>query len=168
MRAHQVPGEEKEYNIKCKVQVIRQNYEEIADGRTHEARSVILLPDLETSEASRMMMTYLPEISSICMACNNEDLRFDHTRCPKCDSDQIAREHTEVPAWIGGPVHSPSRLAVLRKNNYCNQHHLFVMSTGVENDLAELVGRTVYVTILPTSEDDICDTAKSISRTVKD
>ena len=41
------------------------------------------------------------------------------------------------------------------------------MSTGAENDLLEMNGKKVNVTILPTSEDDICDTAKSVTRTVK-
>lgn len=160
-------SEEKEYNLKCVIKIIRQSYKEVSDGRIHESSSVLLLPDMEATETSRFFSVYLPDIASVCLECGNEDLRIYNENCPKCDSSRIYTEHSEVPSWIGNPVHSPCRLAVLRKNNYCTQHHLFVMSTGVEDELRNMNGRSVLLTILPTSQDEVCDTAKSFNRTAK-
>lgn len=160
-------GERREYNLRCKVKKIHQSYKEITDGRRHETDSVILLPILESSETSRFLITYLPDVSTVCLSCGNENLRIYAEKCNKCGSDKIVTDHTEVPSWIGHPVHSPCRLAVLRKNNYCSQHHLFVMNTGVEQDLLNMDGKYVNLTVLSTAEDEICDTAKTVNRTVK-
>ena len=35
-KSHSLPGEAKEYNLRCEVLKIKQNYEEIADGKKHE------------------------------------------------------------------------------------------------------------------------------------
>lgn len=161
------PGENLNYQIKCKVKIITQSYMEIADGRMHEATSVLLLPDLESTEVSRFLATYLPDISCVCLDCNNDNIRIYNTECPKCESENLKREHTEVPAWIAGPVHEVCRLAVLRKNNYCEQHHMFVMSTGVEEILKNMDGRIVNVKILDILQDNACDNASSINRTAK-
>lgn len=162
-----LPGEKREYRLKCKIQVINQNYKEISDGKQHETKAVLLLPDLEASETSRMLMTYLPEVSTICIDCGNDDLRIYHTECSKCKSTKVKTEFSEVPSWIGSPVDGPCRLAVLRKNNYCVQHHFFVMSTGVEEELINMDGRTVQLTVLPIKEDYVADSAKSINRSAK-
>lgn len=154
-----------DFVLKCKIKVIRQSYYEIANERTHETKSVLLLPDLETTEAQRLLMTYLPSVSTICTDCGNDDLRTYAHECNKCKSRQVKTEHCELPTWIASPSQSPCRVALLRKNNYCNQHHLVVMSTGVEEELIPFEGRHVEVSIFPGEYDSICDTAPSINRT---
>lgn len=161
------PGENLNYELKCRVKVIKQSYTEIADGRLHETKSVILLPDIESTETSRFLATYLPDVSCFCLDCRSENVRIYHTECPECGSENLKREHTEVPSWIAGPVNEPCRLAVLRKNNYCKQHHMFVMSTGVEEILKNMDDRFVNVKILDILQDNVCDTASSVNRTAK-
>lgn len=159
-------GTDKEYNLICKVSVQKRSYYEIADRLNHETFVVLLLPRIETTEASRFFVTYLPDIGTICMACKKDDLRADHQRCPHCDSEAIKTEHTEVVGWLAHPVDSPSRLALLRKNNYCGQHHLFVMGTGAEKDLLEMDGKEIHVKIFSSLEDAEADNAKSVEKEV--
>ena len=166
MGMHQLPGESREYTLECEVQKITETYKEISDGKQHETTSVILVPRVETTEASRFFTTYLPDTSTVCLDCGNEDLRVYQDQCPKCGGSTHT-EYSEVPSWIAYPVDGPARLAVLRKNNYCPKHHLYVMSTGAEQDLLNMVGKKVQVKILPTLEDSICDVAKSVDRSVK-
>jgi hypothetical protein len=166
-KIEQSPGENREYNLICDFEVINQSYHELADGRRHESETIVLIPNLESTETSRFLMTYLPDISTICLDCKNDELRIYSETCPKCGSKRIHTEHTEVPAWIGAPIHSPCRLAVLRKNSYCNSHHLYVMSTGVESEFKQMPKRKVNITILSSLEDNICDTAPSVARTAK-
>lgn len=163
----QVQGTGKEYNLLCTVEVQKRSYTDILSGKQHEDRMVILKPRLETTEASRFLMTYLPDTGTVCLKCDAEGLRADQNKCPECGSDQIKTEWTEVPSWIAHPVHSPSRLALLRKNNYCSQHHLFVMGTGAEQDLLPFDGREVHVTIISSLADAEMDNAKSVQKTVK-
>ena len=160
-------GTDREYDLLCKVEVQKRSYTEIADGKQHEATMVLLKPRLETTEASRFLMAYLPEVGTVCLKCDAEGLRADQIKCPECGSDAIKTEWTEVPAWIASPVHSPSRLALLRKNNYCSQHHLFVMGTGAENDLMDFDGKEVHVKIFSALADHEVDNAKSVEKTVK-
>lgn len=161
------PGEDLEYNLICKVEVQHRSYTEISDGKQHEADMVLLKPRLETTEASRFLMTYLPEVGTVCLKCDADGLRADQLQCPECGSDQIKTEWTEVPAWIAHPAHTPARLALLRKNNYCSQHHLFVMGTGAERDLMEWNGKEVHVKIFSSLADHEVDRAKSVEKTAK-
>lgn len=162
-----LPGTDLEYNLICKIQVQHRSYTEIADGKQHEATMVLLLPRLETTEVSRFLMTYLPDIGTVCLGCNADGLRADQLKCPECGSEAIKTEWTEVPGWIAHPAHTPSRLALLRKNNYCSQHHLFVMGTGAEQDLIEHDGKEVHVKIFSSLADHEVDQAKSVEKTVK-
>lgn len=156
---------DREYHLKCKVQKIRQNYVELSDKRLHEASAIVLIPDPLATETSMFLTEYLPDVSTVCLDCGTDDLRIYYTECPKCGGTKIKTEFAEVPAWIAAPVNSPCRLAVLRKNNYCTEHHLFVMSTGVEEDLKLMDGKTINLTILPLDQDAVTDAAKSIERT---
>lgn len=173
LESNQVPvedqqqGTHKEYDLLCTVEVQKRSYVEITDGKQHEDTMVILKPRLETTQAGRFLMAYLPDTGTVCLKCHAEGLRADQTKCPECGSDQIKTEWTEVPGFIGSPVHSPSRLALLRKNNYCSQHHLFVMGTGAEQDLKAFDGKEVHVTILSALADNEMDNAKSVNKQVK-
>lgn len=165
-KAGLLPAEKLEYNLKCKIKVIRKSYKEEADhGQLHEANMVLLIPDFETSEASRCLYAYLPDIGTLCMSCGYERITPFSDKCPKCASKAIKTEHTEVPAWIAYPVDSPSRLALLRKNSICTQHHFMVMSTGVEDELLNLDGRQIHVRVLSLDQDVITDSARSVNRT---
>jgi len=153
-----------EFHLKCKVQVVNQNFTEVADGRQHETTSVLLLPDLEATETSRFLNAWLPDLGVICLNCQ-EDVVMGTVKCPKCGSNKIKTDWSECPSFIGHPVHGPCRMAVMRKNNYCKQHHLFVMSSGVESDLRNMDGKTIGVHIFPADQDNICDNAADINRT---
>ncbi len=160
-------GTEDEYELLCKVVVQPRSFYEIADKKFHEATMVLLLPRLETTECSRFLSTYLPEVGTICYDCKNTDLRADQIKCPHCASERVHTEHTEVVGWLAHPVHSTSRLALLRKNNYCSQHHLFVMGSGAEQDLLQFDGQEVPVKIFSSLEDHRADAAKSVEKTVQ-
>lgn len=169
LKSEELIGTEREYNLKCRVQVIRQSYvdSEVTD-QLQETRSVVLVPEIESTESMMFLSAWLPEVSKICLDCGNEDLRMSNDECNKCKSTKIHLGWSEVPAFITSPVNSPSRLAVLRKNNYCDQHHLFVMSSGVEDELLNMDGKTVYVKTFEGTKDEICDTAPSLNRTARD
>jgi hypothetical protein len=166
LKVDTLPGTDREYELACTVEIIHSSYFEIADGKRHEAKTVILKPRLEPTDASRFLATYLPEVGTYCLKCHEADLRFDQIKCPGCGSDQIKTEWTEVVGWIGHPVHSPSRLALLRKNNYCSQHHLFVMGSGAESDLLDHDGKEIHVRIFKALDDHEADMAKSVNKTV--
>lgn len=156
-----------EYHLKCKVKVINQSYVEVSDGRRHETKSVCLIPDLEASETWRFLTAWLPEASVVCLDCRAGDIDFNADKCPYCDSLRIYREHSEAPSFVAYPVNSPCRMAVMRKNKYCAEHHLFVMSSGVEADLRNMDGKTINVVVLPASQDEVCDSAPSVTREAK-
>lgn len=160
-------GTDREYELVCKVKVIERYYYEISDNKRHKAKMVLLLPRLETSEAGMFLNAYLPEVGTYCLNCQATDLLMDHRKCPECGSENVKTEHTEVAAFIGYPVLGPSRLALLRKNNYCVQHHLFVMGTGAEQDLLDKDGKEVHVKIFNCLSDGEVDTAKSVEKQVK-
>lgn len=167
LKAEEFAGTEREYNLKCTVKVIHQSYVEEADGKQHETRSVVLVPEIEATEAMMFLSAWLPDVSKICVKCSHDVIRMNENICPKCGSDQIHLGWSEIPAFVTAPVNSPARLALLRKNNYCEDHHLFVMSTGVEDELIHMEGKTVYVKTFEGTKDEICDAAPSITRSVK-
>lgn len=167
LQSEELMGTERHYNLKCKVKKIRQTYREIDDGKQHETTSVILVPDVEQTEAMMFLTAWLPEVFMICIDCGNENLKAGDQKCNKCGSQKVKLEHTECASFIGYPVNSPCRLAVLRKNNYCDQHHLYVMSTGVEQELLNMEGKLISVTTFKGTEDHLVDKAPSITRTVK-
>lgn len=161
----------REYNLICKVKVIEQSYYEVVDDRQHETKSVLLLPSMEATETWRFLTEYLQERATYCHDCakNNtltDNLPMDTRKCPVCASENIITERTELPAWIPHPVNSPCRIALLRENNYCPQHHIFVMSTGVEDKLINLDGKKINMTVLKPTDDAVCDNAPSVERSV--
>lgn len=160
-------GTDEEYNLICTVEVQRRSFYEIADKKFYDSNMVLLLPRLETTECSRFLTTYLPDVGTLCLDCKETDLRADQIKCPHCGSERVHTEHTEVVGWLADPVHGPSRLALLRKNNYCSQHHLFVMGSGAEQDLMDCHGKEVYVKIFSSLDDNLADTAKSVEKTVQ-
>lgn len=167
LKAEEFQGTEREYDIKCEVRVFRHSYKEIADSRQHETKSVALIPDIETTEAMMFLNAWLPSTFKVCLDCESSNLKANDVKCPKCGSKNIKMEWTECAAFISYPVGSPCRCAVLRKNDYVDKHHLFVMSSGVEDELLNLNGRYVYVKIFEGTKDYMADSAPTINRTVK-
>lgn len=166
MKIDTLPGTDREYELSCEIEVIENSFLEVADGQRHIAKMVILKPRLEPTDASRFLATYLPDVGTYCLDCQAQDLRTDFTKCPECGSEKIKTEWTEVVGWISHPVNSPSRLALLRKNNNCSQHHLFVMGTGAESDLLEHNGKEVNVRIFKSLDDHEADFAKSVDKEI--
>ena len=167
MHQEKLDGTEREYNIKCKIKVIKHFFFEEADGKYHETTSVFLIPDFEAGETAMFLNAWLPDSSTVCLDCSNSNLMFEMKTCPKCQSKRIHTPHSEVATFLPYPVNSPCRMAVMRKNNRCNQHHLFVMSSGVEDDLRRMDGKSIYVKCFPGTEDVVADSAKDISRSRK-
>ncbi len=133
-----IPLTQQEYNLKCRVEIKRLTYKEIADGRQHEADCVLLIPDHEATETMKFFTAWLP--------------------------DTIDTYH-EVPSYVLHPINSPCRMAVLRNDELDGFHHLFVMSTGIEEILKRRNGQSVFVRILPEADDEICDKAPTLTRT---
>lgn len=162
-----LPGEKRDYVLSCRVKIIEKSYIDEADGEQHQTKMALLIPNLESADAARCMVTYLPDIGTLCMDCGNERIEAFAQKCSKCGSEKIKTEHTELPAFISYPVAAPSRLALLRKNIDCSHHHFIVMSTGAEQDLLKCDGRRIQVRILSLDQEEITDDAKSVNRTVK-
>lgn len=167
LRAEEQGGTEDTYEFNCEVKVIRQTYREIDDGKTHETKSVILIPNIEDTSAMMFLNAWLPDVFKVCTKCGNDYIKSNEYECNKCGSDQIKMEWTECPTFLGYPVAGPCRMAVVRKNNYCEKHHLFVMSTGPEEELLQMDGKKINVKVFPGTMDHIADKAGTINRTAK-
>jgi hypothetical protein len=116
-----------EYNLMCKVKVIRQTGRDWAN-KAIDTKSVLLIPDTAHSETHKFLIAWLPEA---------EDKSY------------------EIGMYIAHPVHSPARGAIRRKNKDCpDYHNIFVMDLGAENDLVKMDGKKVEVKILPESITD--------------
>lgn len=167
LQSEKVMGSERQYELKCLVKVVDVSFIEVADGKQHETKSVLLIPDKDATETWMFFTAWLPEVSKVCLDCGVDNVKIGTTHCHNCQSTNLLLEWNECPTYISSPVESPARCAVLRKNSVCNHNHLFVMSAGVEDELRQLDGKTVYVRVFPGSEDHICDQASDINRTVK-
>lgn len=158
----------REYELKCKVIVKEISFLELADNKQHTADVVYLVPDHSTTEGTMFFDAYLPETGSYCPKCKNMDVEVDDMDCKKCEyRGEMYTPHSEVPVFIDYPVQSHARCAVLRKNKRCVHHHLSVMGTGAEQDLKHMNGKTVLCKIRPATMDYLCDSSKSVERTIK-
>lgn len=165
-------GEEekdREFNLKCSIESFNYTFID-DDGYRKESVAVALLPDLEATETSRFFNTYLPEIGTVCLDCEI-DLMIGSTVCDKCGSKKIHTENQiEVGAHLAAPLNAKCLFAVLQKNSRCLQHHLLVMSTGVEHGLIERAkeSKKINITILKAADIHLCDAAPSVNKTVKE
>lgn len=117
---------QREYELKCKVKVIDQNWRHYT-GKNIEDKAVVLIPK-DSSQKDLFMAAWLPEDST---------------------------EHFEVVATIGHPVHSPMRCSVHRRNQlWSNDHHLYVMSKAVVDELIHMHNKEVNIIVLPESADN--------------
>ena len=159
---------EPDYNLKCRVKKIKQTFTDIVDKAQHETDSILLIPDKDNTASWIFWRDWLPEGSKICKDCGNEDVRIEDNECSKCKGANLVLDYAELPAFIPHPVYSNCRLGILRKNNMCDEHHLFVMSSGAEKDLSAMDGKNVMVSIFHPDNDEMCDTAKDINRTKRE
>lgn len=151
------------YTFDCEVKIVKHTFVERADMRTHENTAVYLIPNVEYTEVSRLFSAYLPEVSTFCRKCYKDDIKAYVLHCPNC-GNEVQTENCELPAYVGRPVHEISRVALTRRNNLCNQHHLVVMSTGVIEVLRGRDGEKVQVDIFDPKYDSICDKAATVNR----
>ena len=163
-------GTEDTYHLN-NVEVIELNHinYEIADGKSHETKSIILVPNPEYTETQRFFNAWLPSYYRMCLKCNEMGIRSHQRECPNCGSDEIHEDRTEMAGKFTGPtIYDTTLLGCQRRNDLVPQHHLWVMSTGVEVDLRPYVGKKLNIKILPGTEIHKADGAKSIQRTAKD
>lgn len=137
------------YHLKCKIVVKEISYldEQSKESKNAAAKMVFLVPK-EGTQRDLFLSAWLPE---------NSDAAH------------------EVSLMLGFPVSGPCRAAVMRRNKNCDAHHLFVMSTGVEEDLilesqnkkwwTAFQDREIQVTVLPETEDKVLDLVHDPSQT---
>lgn len=127
----------REYHLKCRVEAIQKSFIDYDKvQRTEEC--VILIPDSEVTETQRFFIAWLP------------------------DSE---KEYYELPLFILHPVNAPCRGAIIR-DHINGKHHIFVMSSGVEDTLRHRIGTTVNLTVLSEEDDIICDRAPTLEKSV--
>jgi hypothetical protein len=136
------------YELKCKVLIRERSYQdEQSQGVTQVTEKMAYLIPCESSERDRFLSAWLP------------------------DTDE---EHFEVGLLIGHPVHGPARATVHRKSREVPEHHLFIMSRGVEEELKKfsesgwkalraIQKKTVHLTVLSENEELIIDQAQDFA-----
>ncbi len=129
---------EREYYLKCRVEVREIGFLDHQSNKTEQVtdKFVFLIPT-ESSQRDMFFSAWLPDMTEA---------------------------HHEVAAMIHAPINSPSRLAVMRRNANCKEHHLFVMSLGAEQDLKAMIesssNNEVTVTIFSEHNDEQADRAR--------
>lgn len=68
--------------------------------------------------------------------------------------------HTELAAAIGHPVGGLARLALMRRDRRCENHYLFVMTKGAEEDLKNVNGKEIEVRLFSEDFDELLDFQK--------
>lgn len=102
-------------------------------GTTNADADMVFLIPTESSQRDFFFAKYLPDVRG---------------------------EAVELPALIPYPVSGFARVALMRRDERCNEHYLFVMSRGAEEDLKECNGRELEVKILDEKEDIVLDMMK--------
>jgi len=117
---------QREYNLTCRVKVIRSYGQQgIKSGNT-EYKAVVLIPE-DNDQTTRFYMAWLPEDNDHKVECLAEFFR---------------------------PIYGAGRLSVHRANwNYAEGPHLFVMSKGIEDILMLKDGERIMIKTLAGNED---------------
>lgn len=126
-----------QYNLRVTVAKISRAYTDEVDNVQREANQVVLKLDFSSSQTQKFLDAWLPS---------------------------SRKESHEIVGRIGHPVYGPCRFSIHRRNEVDAEHHLRVMSLGVEEDLLEMVDKKIEITILPEDADgpdgSIADNAK--------
>lgn len=99
---------------------------------------------------------------------------FDREVCVlvPCESDQrtsflnawlpeTSGEYFEIAMILGSPISSPCRGAIRRANEVCSDHHIYVMSKGVEEELIRygMDNKRLVVEVLPANHEELAEQA---------
>jgi hypothetical protein len=129
---------ERTYNLKCKILTKMIHVSDVnakGDPIEFDRKVVYLIPE-KTSQGIAFLNAWLPDVND-------------------------TQNYFEVAAYILPPIDSPARLAVERNNKFCNEHHLYVMSKGVEDMLVNFKKEEIIkLDILPESSEDAADNAR--------
>lgn len=113
------------YPIRCKIKKKRLSGID-SKGKLCEDDVVLLIPIQSTSMQS-FLYAWLPDDPS---------------------------ETFEINTFIPHPINSYCRCKIRRKNKDCDEHHLFVMSHGCEQELLKLDGSEIHLTVLSENDDE--------------
>ena len=127
---------EREYHLKGKFQVIRQNVVD-TDSKGHKFQyteeSIVIVPDTTMTEYSRFLNSYLDELEN-----------------KPTGIEQIA--------IISNGIHKPARVLLSRPNNkYAEGIHFFVMTVDIERRLKTMLNTPITFTIQPKRCEDEYD-----------
>jgi hypothetical protein len=76
----------------------------------------------------------------------------------------VAGSHTEVAAFLPSPVSGLARLALMRRDHRSPEnHYLFVMTKGAEEDLKNHHGREMEIDIFGEEHDALLDRQKDFA-----
>jgi hypothetical protein len=123
-----------EFHLRVKVVVKFIEYQDTQSKGTSNAQAdmVFLVPQ-ESAQRDIFFAKYLPDISG---------------------------EAVELPSIIPYPVSGLARVALMRRDRRCDEHYLFVMSRGAEEDLKECRDRVIDLQILSENDDNVLDFQK--------
>lgn len=127
-------AERETYTLKCKVVVKEIPYvdEQSKENVQRTDQMVFLVPE-QSTQMELFFFAWLPE-----------------------DPDT----HHEIAMKAGHPVYGYFKGAVMRRNDRCNQHHIFVMSRGAEEDLKMIKDKFLVVEVLPKDQEYQADYMK--------
>lgn len=140
------------FNLRCDVKIYEKSYIEEVDKQQHTARFVALVPRKDNTETWKFITAWVP------------------------DTD---KEHFEAPLYIGHPIEYPCRGAIMRSSANIDQPHIFVMNEGVleifrkalphgwKSWLRRARPMSIDVRVYPETEDEICDSAPDVNKTIK-
>jgi hypothetical protein len=123
-----------EFYLKVKVLVKKISYLDVQSKGTSNAtaKMVFLIPQEGTSR-DLFYAKWLPDIKG---------------------------EAVELPAILPYPVSGLARVALMRRDERSDEHYLFVMSRGAEEDLQECADKIIEAQILSEFDDKVLDFQK--------
>lgn len=128
------------YHLKCKVLVKEVTYQDHqSKGVTNITEKLVYLIPQESSQRDLFFAAWLPD-----------------TR----------EEHFEIGFLAGFPLNGFARGCIKRRNNTIDEHHIFVMSKGAEEDIKDWVSQStskdfyLNVEVLGENEEYLLDMTK--------
>lgn len=114
------------YQLRCKIEIKRIQTQDL--GKVFERQVAFLIPEIN-DQAERCFSAWLPDLA------------------------EPADKYYEIAMYLGSPINAPCRGAIQRRNAQCQEHHIFVMSKGVEDYFIDkkMNGTLLRVKVLPES-----------------
>jgi hypothetical protein len=114
------------YHLQCKIVVKHLGFKDFQSrGHSQVEDTMVFLVPVESTQRDLFLMAWVP------------------------DSTNDAHE---IGLLLGSPVSGPARACVKRRNEWCEDHHIMMMSESAEKELHDFNGREVGVTVLAQSE----------------